>query len=323
MVGTHWRRFLVKRLGGLVGLLLIISFGIFSLMHIAPGSAEEMLLSGRRPPSPERVEAIRARYGLGKPFLTQYLFWVRNALEFDFGRSIRTGQPVVTAIAGRSGLTAFLGGYAFAIIMALGVPLGMLAAIKRRSAIDRATVGLSVVGVSAPAFATGILLLYVFAVLLGWFPAFGAGGDGFLDQLWHLTLPAVALALTGLAPIIRYTRTGMLEALDQDYVVFASARGLPRWRVIFGYGLRNALIPVITASGLILGVMLTGAVLVEVTFSLPGLGSLLIEAVNWHDIPVVQGLAMMTATVVILVNLLTDILYLFIDPRIRFGRAAT
>ncbi|CAN5147381.1 ABC transporter permease [soil metagenome] len=322
MAGTEWRAFLAKRFAGLVVLLLIISFGIFSLMHIAPGSAEQILLSGRRPPSPERVEAIRNRYGLGKPFLTQYLFWLRNALELDFGRSIRTGQPVMSAIAGRSGLTGFLGAYAFLMIMILGVPLGMLSAIRKRTTIDRATVGLSVVGVSAPAFVTGLFLLYIFAVALGWFPAFGAG-RGFTDQLWHLALPAVALALTGLAPIIRYTRTGMLEALDQDYVVFASARGLPRWRVIFGYGLRNALIPVITASGLILGVMLTGAVLVEVTFSLPGLGSLLIEAVNWHDIPVVQGLAMMTATVVILVNLLTDILYLFIDPRIRFGRAAT
>jgi peptide/nickel transport system permease protein len=322
MPNAQWGSFLGKRLLAFVLLLLIISLGIFSLIHAAPGSAEQILLAGRRPPSPERVAAIQERYRLNESFLNQYGYWMSRAVRLDFGESIRTGQAVTVALRERAALTLFLGAYAFIIIMLLGVPLGVLAAVKRRTSIDRATVGLSVVGVSAPAFVTGIFLLYVFAVALGWFPAFGAG-DGFVDQLWHLALPAVALALTGLAPIIRYTRTGMLEALDQDYIVFASARGLARGRVLFAYGLRNALIPVVTAGGLILGVMLTGAVLVEVTFSLPGLGALLIEAVNFQDVPVVQALAILTAAMVITVNLLTDILYLFIDPRIRFGKAAS
>jgi len=319
---AQWRVFLGKRLLALVVLLLVNSIGIFSLIHAAPGSAEQILLSGRRPPSPERVAAIQERYRLNESFFNQYGHWVSRAVRLDFGQSIRTGEDVAIALRERGGLTVFLGTYAFVLIMAFGVPLGVLASVKRGSGIDRATVGLSVVGVSAPAFVTGIFLLYVFAVILGWFPAFGAG-EGFFDQLWHLALPAVALALTGLAPIIRYTRTGMLEALDQDYIVFASARGLARGRVLFAYGLRNALIPVVTAGGLILGVMLTGAVLVEVTFSLPGLGALLVESVNFQDVPVVQALALLTAAMVVTVNLLTDILYVFIDPRIRFGRAAS
>lgn len=322
MQSAEWRTFLAKRLVAFVLLLLIISLGIFSLIHAAPGSAEQILLSGRRPPTPERVAAIQARYRLNESFFNQYAYWMSHAVRLDFGQSIRTGESVTIALRERTAVTLFLGVYAFIITMTIGIPLGVLAAVKKRTWIDRGTVGLSVVGVSAPAFVTGIFLLYVFAVALGWFPAFGAG-EGFTSQLEHLALPAIALALTGLAPIIRYTRTGMLEALEQDYIVFASARGLSRGRVLFAYGLRNALIPVVTAGGLLLGVMLTGAVLVEVTFSLPGLGALLVESVNFQDVPVVQALALLTAALVITVNLLTDILYVFIDPRIRFGKAAS
>lgn len=322
MQGAEWRTFLAKRLVAFVLLLLIISLGIFSLIHAAPGSAEQILLSGRRPPTPERVAAIQARYRLNESFFNQYAYWMSHAVRFDFGQSIRTGESVTIALRERTAVTLFLGAYAFIITMTIGIPLGVLAAVKKRTWIDRGTVALSVVGVSAPAFVTGIFLLYVFAVALGWFPAFGAG-EGFTGQLEHLALPAIALALTGLAPIIRYTRTGMLEALEQDYIVFASARGLSRGRVLFAYGLRNALIPVVTAGGLLLGVMLTGAVLVEVTFSLPGLGALLVESVNFQDVPVVQALALLTAALVITVNLLTDILYVFIDPRIRFSKAAS
>lgn len=313
--------FVGRRLAGLALLLCIISFGVFSLVHLVPGSAEQVLISGRRPPSPERVEAIRERYRLDESFWDQYTHWVAGAAVGDFGLSIRTGEPVARALRERAAPTLFLGVYAWILVVSVGIPLGVLAAVKKRTAIDRAAVAMSVAGVSAPAFVTGIFLLYIFAVVLGWFPAFGQG-SGFAGRLQHLTLPALALALTGIAPVLRFTRTGMLETLEQDYIVFARARGLSRARVLFGYGLRNALIPVITAGGLLLGILLTGAVLVEVTFSIPGLGNLLIEAVNFHDIPVVQGVAMMTATLVIMVNLATDVLYMFIDPRIRFGQVA-
>jgi peptide/nickel transport system permease protein len=299
--------------------LLILSFLVFALSYLAPGSPEQMLL-GERPSTPETIAAIREQYNLNDPFIVQYGKWLEDAVRLDFGNSIRTNEPVLSGIRDRAGLTFFLGGYAFVIAMGLGVPLGVLAAIKRQSTVDRGVVGLSVVGVSAPAFATGIFLLYVFAVVLGWFPVFGQG-SGFADRVWHLTLPAVALALTGMALVLRLTRAGMMGALEQDYVAFARARGLPAREVIVSYAFRNALVPVVTAGGLILGIMLTGAVLVEVTFALPGLGSLLVTSVSFGDVPMVQGLAMLTAIVIVLVNLLTDILYLFVDPRIRYGRA--
>lgn len=312
--------FVARRLVALVLLLLIISFGVFALLYIAPGSVEQVLL-GTRPSNPETLQAIRDEHNLDDPFLTQYAKWLQGAVVLDFGRSIRTSEPVLSGIRDRMGLTLFLGMFGFLIALVLGVLLGVVAAVKKRGFIDRSVVGLSVIGVSAPAFATGIFLLYIFAVLLGWFPAFGQG-EGFTDRLWHLTLPALALALTAMALILKLTRAAMITALEQDYVAFARARGIPRTRVLFTYAFRNALVPVVTAAGLILGYMLTGAVLVEVTFALPGVGSLLVDSVEFKDVPMVQGLTMVVAFVIIFVNLLTDILYLFIDPRIRFSRVA-
>jgi peptide/nickel transport system permease protein len=183
-------------------------------------------------------------------------------------------------------------------------------------------VGFSVVGISAPAFATGILLLYVFAVRLGWFPVFGQG-SGVANRVWHLALPATALGLTGMGLFLRLTRAGTAAALEQDYVAFARARGVARGRILRAYVLRNALVPIVTAGGLILAYLIAGAVLVEVTFALPGVGSLLVDSITAKDIPVVQGLAMLIAFTVVVINLLIDLLYLAIDPRIGFeaGRA--
>ncbi len=312
--------YIARRLVATVLLLLLISFGVFALLYAAPGSVEQVLL-GTRPSNPQTLEAIREEYNLDEPFLTQYADWLRGAVTLDFGRSIRTSEPVLQGIRDRMGLTLFLGIFGFLIALVSGVLLGVLAAVRKRGFLDRGVVAVSVIGVSAPAFATGIFLLYIFAVELGWFPAFGQG-EGFTDRLWHLTLPAVALALTAMALILKLTRTAMINALDQDYVAFARARGLPSRHVIFTYAFRNALVPVVTAAGLILGYMLTGAVLVEVTFALPGVGSLLVDSVGFKDVPMVQGVTMAIAFVIIMVNLLTDILYLFIDPRIRFSRVA-
>ncbi len=200
------------------------------------------------------------------------------------------------------------------------MPLGLLAASRRRTTVDRSIVAFSVAGVSAPAFATGLLLLYVFAVRLSWFPVFGQG-SGFFDRIWHLTLPAIALGLTGMGLILRLTRAGAASAFEQDYVAFARARGIPRRRIMRSYVLRNALVPIVTASGLIFAYLIAGAVLVETTFALPGVGSLLVEAINNKDIPVVQGLAMLIALTVVVINLLTDLVYLAIDPRIAFEAA--
>lgn len=308
-------RFITARLAALALLLALISFGVFSLLYLAPGSTEQVLL-GTRPATPETLRAIRHEYHLDQPFLTQYWIWAKAAVHLDFGRSVRTSEPVLSGIASRFGVTAFLGGFAFVIAMAFGVGLGIASALRRTSLVDRGVVLFAVVGVSAPAFATGILLLYLFAVVLPWFPAFGSG-SGFVDRLYHLTLPAIALALTAMALIVKLTRAGMIGALEQDYVVFARARGVSSRRILFSYALRNALIPVITGAGLILGYMLTGAVLVEVTFALPGIGSLLVDSVTFKDLPMVQGIVLLIAVVIVVVNLVTDLLYLAVDPRIR------
>ncbi len=307
-----------RRLIAMAVLLVIISIAVFSLLHLAPGSAEDALLGGRIANEQTRAD-IRDRFSLDEPFLVQYGIWAKGALTLDFGDSIRTGEPVLTAIADRGQLTLALGAYGFVLAFFLGIGLGVLAAVRNRKGVDRAVVSFSVFGASAPPFVTGVFLLYVFAVSLGWFPAYGQG-EGLADQLWHLTLPALTLASGAAALLIRFTRAGMITALDQDYITFARARGVLESRVLVKYALRNALIPVVTAATLLLGFMLTGAVLIEVTFALPGLGALLVDSVAFKDVPMVQALAVLLAAAAILTNLVTDVLYLFVDPRIRHAQ---
>lgn len=315
MTGGAVLRFVVRRLIAFVAQLFVISVLTFSLLQLAPGEPEQLLI-GLSQTTPEQIRSIRAEYNLDKPLLAQYIFWLKGAGELDFGDSLRTGQPVTQAIRERLPITMFLGLYAFAIAVSLGLVLGIVAALRSKTRLDRMIVGVAVFGVSSPAFATGLILLYVLGVLLGWFPIFGVG-EGFLDRAWHMTLPAIAVAFGALALILKLTRAGMIEALDQDYVVFARARGVPAHRVVLRHALPNALIPVVTGAALILVYMLTGSILVETTFALPGMGSLLVESIEVKDIPTVQGLVMVAATTVILVNFVADMLYMVIDPRIR------
>jgi len=311
--------FILRRLLALSLLLVLISFFVFSLLHLAPGSAERILVGASGTPTPELLELLREEYHLNEPFLMQYWIWAKDAIQLQFGDSIQSTLPVTDEIRARLRVSVFLGIYAYVLTMVLGVMLGILAALKKRSIVDRGIVALSVVGISAPAFATGLLLLYVFAILLPWFPAFGQGA-GFFDELWHLTLPAIALAIHGSALLVKHTRAAMINVLDQDYVMFARARGLSTLRILFLYALRNALIPVVTMSSLILASVITGAVLVEVAFSLPGIGSLLVQSAETKDLPVLQGVTMIIATVIIVANLLADLAYVAVDPRIRLGR---
>lgn len=320
MSGRPLIGFIARRLVALVLLLVVISFLVFTLLYLAPGSAEQALL-GTRPSSPQLLATLRAQYHLDDSFLQQYWLWLSHAAQFDFGESIRTGRTVTDSIGARIPVTLFLGVYSFVIALLLGIPLGVLAAVRRRGAVDRAVVSLTVFGVSTPAFVSGVFLLYVFAVALGWMPSYGAG-SGFFDRMWHLTLPAVAMSLIAMALLIKLTRTAMVTALEQDYVAFAQARGVPMREVIVRYALRNALVPIVTAAGLVLNVVLTGTVLVEATFALPGLGSLLVEAVQNKDVPMLQGVAIVFAAITICVNLLVDLAYTVVDPRIRFERGA-
>lgn len=321
MANRHpWLWFVARRCAALVLLLWVLSFVVFSLLYLTPGDPVQALVGTRRI-SPQALEALRQRWHLDQSFLEQYWYWLQGVVHFDFGESIRTGQTVTEAISNRIGVSIFLAVYAFAISVFVGVPLGIFAALKKRGPADRSVVGLSVLGVSAPAFVTGVVLIYVFGVELAWFPVYGSG-TGFGDRLWHLTLPAVALALSVMALVVKITRTAMIGVLDQDYVAFARARGVSGTRVVVRHALRNALIPIITASGSVLVALVTGALIVEATFALPGLGTLLIEAVDNKDLAILQGVIMLLAAVVIVVNLLVDITYSLIDPRIRLGQGS-
>jgi peptide/nickel transport system permease protein len=315
--GSALVRMILWRLAVAVPLLLAISFGVFALVHLAPGDPVRALL-GTRPSDPATLAALRERYHLDDPFIVQYGKWLWQVLQGDLGRSINGNRLVLSAIRERAGVTVFLSLVSTAIVLLVGISLGMAAAYRRGSRLDRALVMFGVFGISSPAFVTGIFLLYLFGVVLGWFPTFGAG-RGFVDRFWHLTLPALALALSVMAIVVKITRASMIEELDRDYVTFARARGLEANRIIFAYLLRNALIPVVTAAGLIIVGLLAGAIYVEVTFALPGLGSLTVDAVQKRDIPLIQGTTLVFSVFVIIVNLAIDVVYTLIDPRIRFG----
>ncbi|MEV4096620.1 ABC transporter permease [Streptosporangium saharense] len=311
-----WGGFLGRRLLGTAAVVALVSVGVFCLLYLAPGSVQQTLL-GTRPATPETVAAIQARYHLDDPLPVQYLTWLGGVLRGDLGVSIRTGSPVADMIGERLPLTLALTGYGTLLAVLVGVPLGIAGAVRRGRATDRFVVTAGVVGLSAPPFAVGLLLLVVFAAWLGWFPVYGTG-EGLVERIWHLTLPAAALAVGAVGMLVRFSRAALIRELDQDYVVFARARGLGTAGTL-AYALRNSLVPILTAAGLVVTGMLAGTVLVEVTFALPGLGSLLVDSVTFKDVPVVQALALLLTLLIAAVNLLVDVGYSLADPRVRLG----
>ncbi|WP_432990316.1 ABC transporter permease [Dactylosporangium sp. CA-233914] len=310
--------YIARRLAAMVLLLILLSFVIFSLTYLTPGSPVDVLL-GPNTRTPETVAALTAKYHLNEPFFTQYWYWVKGAAQLDFGDSIQTTLPVTDQITSRLPTSLYLGGYAYIVALALGIIPGVVAAMRRGGALDRVTVAGSIVALSTPAFVSGVFALYLLAVVVPIFPVAGLG-EGFVDGLWHLTLPAIALALSVMAFLVRHTRAAMIGVLDQDYVTFARARGMSARRVMLKYALRNALMPIVTISGTLLSSLIIGAVVVEQTFSLNGVGSLLVQSVMSKDVPMIQGLALVIAALIIVMNLLADIAYIVIDPRIRLGR---
>ncbi|MEV7683753.1 ABC transporter permease [Streptomyces sp. NPDC088341] len=308
--------FVLKRLGGMAAILLVVGLLVFSLLAMSPGSLVNTLL-GDQPQSPEAIEAVEARYHLNDPFMTQYWYWLKAALGGDFGASIQSGERVTTVIATQLPVTVQLALFVLVLVVVFGITTGMAAGLRQGTVFDRVVSGATVLGMSVPGFAVGILMIYVFGVRLSWFPVYGAGDGGFASRLAHLTLPAVTLATGLIALIMRQTRAAVLNVMEQDYVTFARARGLSRRRIMVRYALRNTALPVITASGLLLIAAISGAALVESVFSLPGVGSLMVRSVNAKDVPVVQGLAFFLALVVVVVNLLVDVVALVIDPRTR------
>ncbi|MEL5953546.1 ABC transporter permease [Streptomyces sp. CLV115] len=308
--------FIVKRLAGVVTIVFAVSLLVFSLLALSPGSLVDTLL-GDQQPTPEAVAAIQDKYHLRDPFIVQYWHWLASALQGDLGRSIQSGEFVTDVIAAHVPLTLQLALFVLFIVVVFGITTGMAAGIRQGGKLDRISSALTVIGMSTPGFAVGILLIYVFGVQLAWFPVYGAGGNGFADRVSHLALPAVALSAGLAALIMRQTRAAVLNVMEQDYITFARARGLGWARIMTRYALRNTALPMVTASGLLLIAAISGAALVESVFSLPGIGRLMVQSVNAKDVPVVQGLAFFVALLVVLVNLLVDVIALVLDPRTR------
>nr|WP_209706979.1 ABC transporter permease [Leucobacter exalbidus] len=312
--GRALGRAIAARIIGVIVILIVISFLTFSLMYLAPGDLVKNLL-GTRPASPDAIAAIRAQYHLDDPFFVRYLDWLWSALRGDFGVSIRMQQPVTTVIGQRLGSTVALIVLAFLVAVVTAIPLGILSAAREGKATDRVASALALLGLSAPSFALAILLLYLFAMLIPLFPAYG-GGTGGLDTLWHLVLPACALAAGIGAILMRMTRAAVLRELQSDAVTFARSRGLSE-REVRTVALRSAAIPIVTGAGLILTFIVGGTIIVETVFALPGIGSLLQESVLFKDLPVVQAVTLLVAATIAVITIFVDLSYVLLDPRVR------
>lgn len=315
-------RLVAKRVLFSLAVVMFVLLLVFSLIHLAPGSPEATLaVQNPLGASPERIEQLREQYGLGDPLPVQFLRFVGNVVQLDFGTSYRTNEDVLPMVVERLAVTGPLILLALLFATIVGIGLGVWAAYRRGQAVDRATSSLAIFGASSPEFATGILLLYVFAVLLGVFPVLGAG-EGFVDRLWHLTLPALTLAIAGVAGILKLTRAAVVKALEHDSVTFGKARGLAPSEVLRTNVLPNSMVGITTIVGLVAIAYLSGSALVEVTFDLPGVGALLIDAIQRQDIPVIQMITLLVALVTVTINLAVDVLYLALDPRVRARASA-
>jgi peptide/nickel transport system permease protein len=306
-------RYVARRLVYLVPIWLLISFFAFVLASLAPGDPAEVLLRRQsdQAPSAADIARVRAELGLDDPFPVRFGRWVLDAVQGDLGRSYRTGEDVLPALTSRFRITAELALPALLLGFLLAIPVGVVSAVWRNSAVDHvARVG-SLVGASMPSFWLGYMLVLLFAVRYEVFPVAGRGG-------WqHLALPAATLALGAGASLARLTRASLLDSLGEEYVRTARAKGLRERTVVVAHALRNSLIPVVTVAGLRFGHLLAGAVIVETVFAWPGLGKFVVDSIYDRDYPVIQGFVVFTGTVFVLVNLLVDLLYVRIDPRVR------
>jgi peptide/nickel transport system permease protein len=310
--------YLARRAAELLAVLFVLSGVTFALTFLAGGDPARTLV-GARKATPELLATIRESYHLDEPIWRQYFRWLGGLLRGDLGESIRTGLPVTELIGERAAVTVELALLALLIAVAVGLPLGVMAAKRQGTLLDRTVTGLSVAGLSAPSFAVGLLALYLLAVVAGWFPVYGLGSGGPLDRLWHLILPASTLALGLLASIQKITRAAMLREINADYTAFARSRGLSGVQVTAAQ-LRNAALPIATTSGLVLASLASGTVLVEATFSLGGLGTLLQESVTFKDVPVVQAVTLALGALICVVSALVDILAGLLDPKLRVRR---
>ena len=311
----RWR-FVVRRLVILLASLLVASFVIFAALYLAPGDPIAALSGGRSLP-PASVHVLEQRYHLNQPFLAQYRYWLDNALHGNLGISIMLRENVSTLIASRIWTTAGLVLYASLIIVVVGVVLGIVSGL-RRGGLDTSTLVVTAVSAAIPAFVAAIALILLFAVKLGWFPALG-NGTSFLSNVRHFTLPAIALATASVAIVARVTRASVRAESDREHVQTAISRGIPARYVIWRHIVRNAAIPITTITGITIASLIAVAAVVEVAFSLNGLGAYLVQAAESKDIAVVQGISLVLVTAFVVVNMLVDVLYAVLDPRVTLG----
>jgi len=314
------RRYLARRLLLLVPVLAGVSVVIFMVLHLSPGDPVEIMLGSQA--TQEDRARLRAELGLDQPLHVQYGRWLGHVARGDLGRSLWMKRPVLDEVLGRFKATLVLTGTALLLSSLAGVALGVASAIRPNSVLDRLSAVASLFGASMPTFWLGIVLMVVFALWLGWLPASGMyaayGGGDLRDLLAHLVLPAVTLAAASVTIIARLTRATMLETLGQDYIRTARAKGVVERAVVLRHGLKNALIPIVTVVGVQAGYLLGGAVLTETVFAWPGVGTLMVQGILARDFPLVQGCVLVVALSFVLVNLAVDLLYAWLDPRIRY-----
>jgi ABC-type dipeptide/oligopeptide/nickel transport system permease component len=312
-------RYALKRILALIPILIGVSLLVFIMMQLTPGDPAVIILGPRA--SQETLQAFREQMGLNLPIWQQYLRWIGNILQGDFGMSYHFKRPVTDLMLERLGPTVLLTVTSMILATVFGLITGVISATKQYSFSDRTMMTLALIGFCLPVFWLGLILQFVFAIQLGWLPAAGInspGQTGWLDTAQHLVLPSIALAVGAMATIARMTRSSMLEVVRQDYIKTAKAKGVSQRGISYRHALRNALIPVVTVVGSQFGYLLSGQILLEKVFNWPGLGMLMIDSILKRDVPLVQGTVLVVAFMYIIVNLIVDLLYGVLDPRIKY-----
>lgn len=320
-------RYLLRRIFQSIPVLIGITIITFTFIELAPGDAVSgLLMSAEGSAGDIDVEALRARYGLDQPAPIRYVRWMGELFQGNMGTRILSGQPVTEEIGRRLPATLQLMVVAVVIAIVIGIPLGIFTALRQYSLADYTLTGFVFMGISVPGFFAAIAAVYIFAVKLGWFPTSGYSTPGqdfgplrqMLDVLHHMALPATVLAIESSASIMRYTRASMLDVIRQDYITTARSKGLPPILITIRHALRNALLPVITIIGLRLPSLFGGAIVIETIFNWPGMGRLYLDGVTTRDIPLIMGMVLISAIVIVISNLITDLTYAVADPRVRY-----
>jgi peptide/nickel transport system permease protein len=312
-------QYIIRRLLLLIPVMLIVGIVTFTIIHLTPGDPASVILGPDA--TSEEVAALRTQMGFDQPFYIQFFNWFTDVLRGDLGRSHYLGMPVTEALIGRAQPTMLLMLYSLTIAILIGIPAGIISAIKQNSLLDRIVMMLAISGVAIPNFVLGIFLIMFFAVMLGWLPTgqYTSITEDPVDHFRRMAMPAFSLGFSSAALFARLVRSSMLDVLKEDYVRTAFAKGVAFSNVITRHALRNALIPIVTVIGYSVGTLLGGAVVTETVFALPGMGRLVVSSIARRDFPVIQGAVMIIAASYVLANLAVDILYVYIDPRIRYG----